>query len=75
MVTISEQIKGVRREIDYRKRLYPKWVADKKLTQKEADYQIELMKYVLIRFKPSLTSNATSLQKMKNFLCRWNYER
>lgn len=47
MVTISEQIKGVRREIDYRKRLYPKWVADKKLTQKEADYQIELMEYVL----------------------------
>ena len=40
MVTISEQIKGVRREIDYRKRLYPKWVADGRITQKEAEYRI-----------------------------------
>lgn len=47
MVTITEQIKGVRREIDYRKRLYPKWVADGRMKQKEADYQIELMEYVL----------------------------
>lgn len=47
MVTISEQIKGVRREIDYRKRLYPKWVSDGRMAQKEADYQIELMEYVL----------------------------
>ena len=47
MVTISDQIKGVRREIDYRKRLYPKWVADGRMTQKEADYQIELMEYVV----------------------------
>jgi len=47
MVTITEQIKGVRREIDYRKRLYPRWVADGKMTQLEANYQIELMEYVL----------------------------
>lgn len=47
MVTITEQIKGVRREIDYRKRLYPKWVADGRMKQKEADYQIELMEYVV----------------------------
>ena len=47
MVTITEQIKVVRREIDYRKRLYPKWVADGRMTQQEANYQIELMEYVL----------------------------
>ena len=47
MVTITEQMKGVRREIDYRKRLYPKWVADGRMTQQEANYQIELMEYVL----------------------------
>lgn len=47
MVTISEQIKGVRREIDYRKRLYPKWVSDGRMTQQEANYQIELMEYVV----------------------------
>jgi len=47
MVTLTEQIKGVRREIDYRKRLYPRWVQDGKMTQQEANYQIELMEYVL----------------------------
>ena len=47
MVTITEQMKGVRREIDYRKRLYQKWVADGRMTQQEANYQIELMEYVL----------------------------
>lgn len=47
MVTITEQMKGVRREIDYRKRLYPKWVAEGRMTQQEANYQIELMEYVL----------------------------
>ena len=47
MVTITQQMKGVRREIDYRKRLYPKWVADGRMTQQEANYQIELMEYVL----------------------------
>ncbi len=47
MVTITEQIKCVRREIDYRKRLYPRWVQDGKITQQEANYQIEAMEYVL----------------------------
>lgn len=46
-MTLTEQIKAVRREIDYRKRLYPKWVEDGKLEQKEADYQIEVMEQVL----------------------------
>lgn len=46
-MTVTEQMKAVRREIDYRKRLYPKWVADGRMTQQEANYQIELMEYVL----------------------------
>lgn len=56
MVTISEQIKGVKREIDYRKRLYPKWVDEGKMTKLDADYQIELMEYV-----------ANTLQAVLNF--------
>lgn len=47
MVTITEQIKCVRREIDYRKRLYPRWVQEGKITQQEANYQIEAMEYVV----------------------------
>lgn len=47
MVTITEQIKVVRREIGKRKTFYPKWVAEGKMTQQEANYQIEAMEYVL----------------------------
>ncbi len=46
-MTVTEQMKAVRREIDYRKRLYPKWVAEGKMTQQEANYQIEVMEQVL----------------------------
>lgn len=46
MTTLSEQIKAVKREIDYRRRLYPKWVQDGKMTQLEANYQIECMEQV-----------------------------
>ena len=47
MVTITEQIKVVRREIGKRKTFYPKLVAEGKMTQQEANYQIEAMEYVL----------------------------
>ena len=47
MTTLSEQIKAVKREIDYRRRLYPKWVSDGKITQLEANYQIECMEQVV----------------------------
>ena len=46
-MTVTEQMKAVRREIDYRKRLYPKWVAEGRMTQQEANYQIEVMEQVL----------------------------
>lgn len=46
-MTLDEQIKIVRREIDYRKRLYPVWVQNGKIKQDEANYQIEGMECVL----------------------------
>lgn len=46
MVTITEQINVVRREISKRKSFYPRWVVEGKMTQQEADYQIEAMEYV-----------------------------
>ena len=47
MVTITEQIKVVRCEIGKRKTFYPKLVAEGKMTQQGANYQIEAMEYVL----------------------------
>lgn len=46
-MTLEEQIKIVKREIEYRKRLYPVWVQNGKMTQIEANYQIECMECVL----------------------------
>lgn len=36
-MTLDEQIKCVKREIDYRKRLYPVWVQNGKMTQNDAN--------------------------------------
>ena len=44
---LEEQIKIVKREIGYRKRLYPVWVQNGKMTQLEANYQIDGMECVL----------------------------
>ena len=46
-MTLEEQIKIVKREIEYRKRLYPVWVEKGKMTQLEANYQIDGMECVL----------------------------
>ena len=46
-MTLEEQINCVKRELDYRRRLYPVWVQNGKMTQIEANYQIECMESVL----------------------------
>lgn len=42
-VTIAEQIAAVEREISYRKKFYPRWVQQGKMTQDEADLQLRRM--------------------------------
>lgn len=46
-MTINEQIAAIRRELEYRRKLYPRWVETKKISQKDADYQIEVMEQIL----------------------------
>lgn len=46
MIPLSEQLKCVRREIAMRERVYPRWVADRKMTQTKADAEIAAMKEV-----------------------------
>lgn len=65
-MTLVEQIRAVRREIDYRKRLYPKWVAEGRLEQKEADYQIEVMEYVLNSLTALLDFHRSFIVKNEN---------
>jgi len=45
--TLHEQIKAVKREIAMRHSAYPRFVANEKMTQKQADYNIAAMGAVL----------------------------
>lgn len=45
--SIEEQIACVRREIGLRERLYPRWVAMRKMSQSKADEELGAMKAAL----------------------------
>lgn len=46
-MTLEEQIKIAKREVEYRKRLYPVWIQNGKITKLEADYQIDGMECII----------------------------
>jgi len=46
-ITLDEQIVCVERELRYRRNVYPRRVADRKMPAASADKQIELMEAVL----------------------------
>lgn len=41
--TIAEQLDAAERELAMRRRVYPKWVQDQKMTQAKADHETECM--------------------------------
>ena len=49
--TYKQQIECVEREISMRQRVYPNWVAAKKLKQEKADYELACMRSVLHTLK------------------------
>lgn len=53
-VSLPEQIKCVEREIAMRRRVYPRWVADKRMTQAKADHELAAMEAVLETLKAAL---------------------
>lgn len=40
--TAEQKRKAVERELSFRRRVYPRWIADKKMTQQFADEQIAI---------------------------------
>lgn len=46
-VPIEHQVACVRREISMRERVYPRWVADHRMTQRKADEELAAMRAVL----------------------------
>lgn len=47
-LALSLQIEEVERELGLRRRLYPQWVAAKRMTPEAAEYQLTAMEAVLI---------------------------
>lgn len=45
--SLADQIQSVKREIAMRERVYPHWVADKRMTQRKADDELVAMRAVL----------------------------
>ena len=50
-IPIAEQIKCVEREIELRRRVYPRRIADRRMSQAQADKQIAAMSAVLDSLK------------------------
>lgn len=46
MITIERQIECIRREVNMRRRVYPRWVAAGKMSQAKAAEEIEVMEAV-----------------------------
>jgi hypothetical protein len=51
VVTIDEQLACVERELGFRRKLYPRWVRDGKLTQAGADEELVRMDAVLLTLR------------------------
>jgi hypothetical protein len=47
MISLEDQIKCVQREIGMRERVYPRWVANGKMSPQKADHELEAMQAVL----------------------------
>lgn len=50
-ITVDDEIQELEREVALRKRVYPRWVADNRLTKGKADRQIAVMQSALERLK------------------------
>ena len=64
--SLQDKIKCVTREIGMRERVYPGWVAGKRMSQQKADHEIACMKDVLatlIGLEATSTQSANSQQE------------
>lgn len=50
-VTIAEQIACAERELGYRKRVYPRWVASARMSQEKADHETAAMAEIIRTLK------------------------
>lgn len=66
--TIEDAIKECKRELKMREKVYPRWIADKKLNRDRAANQYRALRYAieLLEEKAGTTYKQTSLFPTKN---------
>lgn len=52
-VTARDKYDAAKREVGFRKRVYARHVADGKMTQKLADYQVAVMESIMRDYEPA----------------------
>ena len=50
--TDEDKLKAAEREVKMRRRVYPRWVADGKMTQVQADREIAIMEAIAEDYRP-----------------------
>jgi hypothetical protein len=61
LIDLPKQIACVQREIGFRERVYPRWVAAGKMKQEKANYEIAAMRAVLETLKAEQAKRQPSL--------------
>lgn len=52
-ITIEDEIQELEREVTLRRRVYPRWMAQGKISKVKADRQIAVMESIINRLKDS----------------------
>lgn len=63
-IPISDQIITIKKELEFRERVYPKRVEQKIMTKQEADREIARIKAVLQTLKEALETKRSELQRL-----------
>ena len=72
-MTLEELIEGVERELEHRRAAYPGYVADDRMHQNRADYQIALIEEVLANLQSQLSPIPRSADRdLKARVPNWN---
>lgn len=55
VISTEEKIAALEREIAMRRRVYPHRVAERKMTQQKADYELRIMEAIIVDLKRQKT--------------------
>lgn len=58
MFTLEQKLRCVARELNMRRRVYPRWVEQKRMSQDKANLEIALMEQIISDYQTAIKKNA-----------------